>query len=462
MSRHFGGDEDENIERRYPHFQGGEENGQYIIRQDVAHELITALSTVLYGKSNPSVPRPTTPDKTYMENKSYWRDALSDKHFPGTVIVLEDFHLMEWLPFAPGRYYSENARYERRNATRQLSPSRNEYLPDGKRSMVRGGIGAIRLAEKIIGGETFCFLGATSTGVAHQGIPVALPIEEYRKVIPIIKERGGCRVNLVGTLRSLSDNIPSLRYGEGIPRFCLFVEEIKLLTVSELPLLTTVAIMYNSPIEPRSRWDARRDDDPRVVGKSWTFCSFGAGSSHRDIYSAAEWMLDYATRYTHSTPTILTDFDEQHRVFSCPVEFPLSDIVHGKVDWETLHIYRHQFPGTFIDTYIKEYNQVTGDKIEVNGSGNTIINRSTVQNAFNKVKAAHDETTAKALTDVEAEINKSGNKEAAENFESFSEELTKPEPKKSLLKSLWQGTLAALPTIEQLPGVIDSITQLFS
>jgi hypothetical protein len=105
---------------------------------------------------------------------------------------------------------------------------------------------------------------------------------------------------------------------------------------------------------------------------------------------------------------------------------------------------------------------VAGDKIDVPGSGNTIVNRSTVNNAFNKVKAAHSEEVAKALLDVEAAINKSENKEAAENFESFNDELAKPEPKKSLLKTLWQGTLAALPTLEELPDVIAKISALFA
>jgi hypothetical protein len=105
---------------------------------------------------------------------------------------------------------------------------------------------------------------------------------------------------------------------------------------------------------------------------------------------------------------------------------------------------------------------VAGDKIDVRGSGNTIVNRSTVSNAFNRVKAVHSEDVAKALLDVEAAINKSGNKDAAENFESFSAELAKPEPKKSLLKTLWQGTLAALPTLQELPDVVTKISALFA
>jgi hypothetical protein len=161
-------------------------------------------------------------------------------------------------------------------------------------------------------------------------------------------------------------------------------------------------------------------------------------------------------------PRILTDFDEHYSLFPCSVEFPLADIVRGNVDWETLRAYNKLQAGTYIETYIGEYITVKGDKIDVHGSGNTIVNRSTVSHAFNRVSASHDKEVAKALLDVETEINKSGNRDAAENFESFSEELAKPEPKKSLLKSLWQGTLAALPTLKELPEVVAKISALFA
>ncbi|MFM2063892.1 MAG: hypothetical protein RLZZ507_3563 [Cyanobacteriota bacterium] len=114
-----------------------------------------------------------------------------------------------------------------------------------------------------------------------------------------------------------------------------------------------------------------------------------------------------------------------------------------------------------IETYIEEISYM-GDQIQVNGSENHIINRSIFQHAFNKVKADYDDETANAIKRVAEEINKSGNKEAAENFEAFSEELSKPQPKKSLLKSLWEGTLSALPTLAQTSSVVSLIVRLFN
>jgi len=170
--------------------------------------------------------------------------------------------------------------------------------------------------------------------------------------------------------------------------------------------------------------------------------------------------MDYAARHSDGEPSILTDFDEQFPLFSCPVEFPLSDIVRGRVDWGTLKIYRNYYQGTHIENYIKEF-QVAGDLINVRGSHNLVVNRSKVKNAFNKIKLNHDEETAKALLQVEEAVNRSGNPEAVENFDAFNDELGKPRPKKSLLKTLWSGTMAALPAIKELPEVVDSITKLF-
>lgn len=448
------------VETLHSFFQGGEEDGGVIRREDVRQTLLDALQTILYANVRPRTP-PRNPDRKYNANASFWGDAIAGKQFPSENVVLDDFVLMEWLPFAPGRYYTSDAEYERLDAARCVSPERDEYLPEGKHSMVRGGIGAIRLAEKNIGGHAHYFLGASSTGIAHQGIPVALPPDEYRKVMPIIKERGGCRATIIGSLQSLSDGMPTLRYDRGVPRYCLFAEEVIPAATACGDLLTTVAVMFTAESGHHRSWNRQQGDDPKVVNKSWTFCSFHPGSSGRDEIMAAEWLMDYAQRYSHGEPSILTDFDEHVSLFPGRVEFPLSDIIRGTVDWDTLRVYRNHFNDTFIQNYFEEYTHVAGDQIRVEGSNNIIVNRSKVTNAFNKIKREHDEEMAKALLEVAEAVDQSGNPKAVENFDAFNEELAKPKPKKSLLETLWNGTLAVLPAIKELPGVIDSITKLF-
>jgi len=331
----------ENVEMFRLFFRGGEGDGRALEEYDVVKILNDTLKTILYGKVYPKG-IPNQVDRSYFDNVSFWKDALSSQHFPSAYIVLYDFHLLEWLPFSPGRYFTRNAENERRRAASKFSYKRYEYLPGGKGSMVRGGIGTIRLAEKNINGSKIAFLGASSTGIAHQGIPIAFPWEEYQKVIPIIKESGGCQVKLVGSLQTMTEDFPSLNYDENIPRYCLFAEEVIVKRAStHNELLTTIAIMFTAKQETRY-YRGKRE-------KSWTFCSFHPGSPQRDERSrAVEWLLDYARRYSEDEPVILTDFDEHQPLRNgCRVEFPISDIVRGIIDWETLRAYEQRCGGTY-------------------------------------------------------------------------------------------------------------------
>jgi hypothetical protein len=85
-----------------------------------------------------------------------------------------------------------------------------------------------------------------------------------------------------------------------------------------------------------------------------------------------------------------------------------------------------------------------------------------VQNAFNKVKHEYDEETALALKRVADVVEKSANEEAAETFNSFTEELQKSAPKKSVLRTLWAGVTAALPSILQMSDVVTKVSKLFT
>ena len=80
-----------------------------------------------------------------------------------------------------------------------------------------------------------------------------------------------------------------------------------------------------------------------------------------------------------------------------------------------------------------------GDKFE-NISGSTIINRSIVQNSLNQI-GARDPELAGALEAIADEIEKSGNAEAAANFEALSKEFEGAAPTKPILR-MREGTPA--------------------
>ena len=94
-------------------------------------------------------------------------------------------------------------------------------------------------------------------------------------------------------------------------------------------------------------------------------------------------------------------------------------------------------------------------------SNSTIINRSNLENAFNKIKENHGEATAQALKLMEKIIGASGNKEAVEVLNEFNSEASKPEPKKTVLKSFWSSLCSILPAISTTAGIAEHIVKLF-
>jgi hypothetical protein len=92
----------------------------------------------------------------------------------------------------------------------------------------------------------------------------------------------------------------------------------------------------------------------------------------------------------------------------------------------------------------------------------TVINKSLVENSFNKVKSEHDEETGKALVEVAKFIEKSGDPASGELFDKFNEELSKPEPDKSRLKSFWTTIQNNLPSLVSISESVARIVSLFT
>lgn len=103
---------------------------------------------------------------------------------------------------------------------------------------------------------------------------------------------------------------------------------------------------------------------------------------------------------------------------------------------------------------------IMGDKFEKIKNAK-IINKSIVENSFNKIKEGDGEDVANALVQIAEFIERSGNEEAGELFDNFNDEINKLEPKKSVLKSLWGGIEKALPPITTLSVEIIKLKTLF-
>jgi hypothetical protein len=105
--------------------------------------------------------------RTYDRNEDVWRDILQWQISAGMDITLKDFHVTDWFPRAPGLYFTTQARDARDEAYYHMhhgfdhSPIRDHaapggdrrpaydytvvFTPEGKLSMLQGGIGSIRL-----------------------------------------------------------------------------------------------------------------------------------------------------------------------------------------------------------------------------------------------------------------------------------------------------------------------------
>lgn len=310
----------------------------FLGKRDIAKLLTDLFSLPLYQKiqtSGKSSDQPL-PLLMYTDNQAFWQDAMAKRHFQTMRVQLKHFHLLEWLPSAPGRYFTEAALLSRREADTDLDPMRDEYGLYGKYQMIQGGIGSFRLAAKRIDTNQIYFLGATSTGVSHEGIPVALTETDYQHVIPCIHNYGGCLVDLEGTLQILQGASESLNarfsfcYDPGIPRYCLAVDHLRILQPSYENLIVTAAIAFSIDMS-RSR-----------STKAWSFYAFRPDQ----LNMAIDRLEAYARRHSRTqNPLILADFDEHYQHFRHSVEFPLHEITTNTFDVRQAEAYQHRFSG---------------------------------------------------------------------------------------------------------------------
>jgi hypothetical protein len=106
-------------------------------------------------------------------------------------------------------------------------------------------------------------------------------------------------------------------------------------------------------------------------------------------------------------------------------------------------------------------NTFMSDTIK-NISGSTIVTRSNIANSLNTIRTTKTEELAAALSDLSNLIEKTGNPELTELYETFVEEAGKPEPKKSLLRTIWTGIKESLPALAATSTIALSIHKFLS
>jgi hypothetical protein len=95
---------------------------------------------------------------------------------------------------------------------------------------------------------------------------------------------------------------------------------------------------------------------------------------------------------------------------------------------------------------------------DINNS--TVVTRSSVERAFNRLCADDHEDAAKALLRLGELVARSDNAAAGALFSALTGELQKPAPKKSVLKSMWDGLVAILPDTAKLADAAAKLLNL--
>lgn len=199
-----------------------------------------------------------------------------------------------------------------------------------------------------------------------------------------------------------------------------------------------LAIMEGEPraIEKRVIALARKvtgaDPDPRAWQDAWSYVE----ARHRPIGNTLKDRAAYMR--------IFTDWADATKSYVLGLGDPADDAAPSAPPP----------PQTIIHNYYGDF--ISGI------SNSTVINRSSVERAFNKLCAEDNEAAAKVMLRLGEIVARSDDAAAGALFTALTGELQKPEPKKSALKSIWNGLVATLPDVAKLGEAVSKLLSLGS
>lgn len=279
----------------------------------------------------PMVNRFTTPDtdltRVVTSNEEAWKLFVQEQLYDTRRVRLEHFHLFEWFPLTPGRFHTDEARDNRQMAYDMMerTPQGHAYFnPYGKASMLRGGIGAVRLRPRLVASEAHFFMTASSNGVCHEGFPVLIPRRFYGQLKPRLLKEGAVPVNLGGEMRYLMEDLPSFfSTHREIPQLYLHVDELQELPSPRAEVsgyAVSVAISFVGEFQ----------------GNEGMYASYTTldPSSNESLAHAVNWLGKFYVTERYKG-VVVTDFDEVQPRFSNAI-FGLPDLMAGKLKDEKL------------------------------------------------------------------------------------------------------------------------------
>lgn len=275
----------------------------------------------------PMVNHFSTPDtdltRTVTSNEEAWRLFVQEQLYDTRRVRLEHFHLFEWFPLTPGRFHTDEAKFNRQMAYDMMerTPQGHAYFnPYGKASMLRGGIGAVRLRPRLISNEAHFFMTASSNGSCHEGFPVLIPRRFYGPLKARLLQEGAVPVNLEGEMRYLIEELPSFFAGHReIPQLYLHVDVLEALPSPRGEVsgyAVSVAISFAGEVQGNE-------------GLYASYATFDPSSS-QSLAHTINWLGQFYVTERYKG-VVVTDFDEVKARFPQAV-FGLPDLMAGKLD----------------------------------------------------------------------------------------------------------------------------------
>ena len=268
-------------------------------------------------------------------------------------------------------------------------------------------------------------MSASSTQVAHEGFPVALPESLYSGCIHAIADVGAIRVTLVGELRSVEQPLETAyRRVVGIPQVFLYVEDMQQLHGNGAnPLFTACGGVIFEADEMHAAYV--------------TFLPGVRGS----LNEAVDWLGEAYVGDLFGGD-VVTDFDELTPRFA-NAKFSVERVMNRRVEADDVtRVLTRAGASGAVNYFIGRVDHVTQNQ-EINISGSTVTAPVTIaesiESSFNRVEQAGLEGQVKeALEQLHAAVAAAAHtappevqQSMARDLDAISKEVTSESPRSS-------------------------------
>jgi hypothetical protein len=331
-------------------------------------------------------------DKVFNRNEDFWNAILSSplQGMNLNWIELDDFQIIDWFPRSPGLYHTYEAKEARKTAQVRIREKEEAiiYTPEGKQSMVKGGIGTVRFKPLRIENEESLLCTATSNGYCDSGIPLAIPLYLLRKI--------DFAFDYSYKIRGQVKFLPSFLedYFKGwtrIPQIYVYVDAFERMNLVESLAVVTPMVFFTS-----ERYSATYFQENEAELVTYVNC---IPESVQEIDRAADWIAEYVREYNGQ---VITNFDQQRPTFE-NAPFSLQNIMDFRIkvdDLERFKIYHADIICTNIEniktevTHMTDISVTLGDGITIYGD---LVVANKIKDSFNKADTSNTSDELKGL-----------------------------------------------------------------